>query len=87
MKKSHLKNWVVLTYIPKFPACATWPLILKPDALYLIRKLLSYIPQNNMEDPPFVSIDDDPLRMDERLELDHPGRSQASRMTLKTPSA
>src|SRR6202171_1087587 len=24
------------------------------DALYLIRKLLSYIPQNNMEDPPFV---------------------------------
>ncbi len=37
------------------------------DALYLIRKLLSYIPQNNMEDPPFLSIDDDPLRMDERL--------------------
>jgi acetyl-CoA carboxylase carboxyltransferase component len=24
------------------------------DALYLIRKLLSYLPQNNMEDPPFV---------------------------------
>ncbi len=37
------------------------------DALYLIRKLLSYIPQNNMEDPPFVNIDDDPLRMDEGL--------------------
>ncbi len=37
------------------------------DALYLIRKLLSYIPQNNMEDPPFLSIDDDPLRMEERL--------------------
>ncbi|OGN98634.1 MAG: methylmalonyl-CoA carboxyltransferase [Chloroflexi bacterium RBG_13_50_21] len=37
------------------------------DALYLIRKLLSYVPQNNMEDPPFMSIDDDPLRMDERL--------------------
>ncbi len=37
------------------------------DALYLIRKLLSYIPQNNMEDPPFTNIDDDPLRMDERL--------------------
>jgi acetyl-CoA carboxylase carboxyltransferase component len=37
------------------------------DALYLIRKLLSYIPQNNMEDPPFLSIDDDPLRMEESL--------------------
>ncbi|NJD58765.1 MAG: acyl-CoA carboxylase subunit beta [Anaerolineae bacterium] len=39
----------------------------EPDALYLIRKLLSYIPQNNMEDPPFLSIDDDPLRMEEKL--------------------
>jgi acetyl-CoA carboxylase carboxyltransferase component len=37
------------------------------DALYLIRKLLSYIPQNNMEDPPFMSIDDDPLRMEAGL--------------------
>jgi acetyl-CoA carboxylase carboxyltransferase component len=37
------------------------------DALYIIRKLLSYIPQNNMEDPPFLSIDDDPLRMDKGL--------------------
>ncbi len=37
------------------------------DALYLIRKLLSYIPQNNMEDPPFIDDLDDPLRMDEAL--------------------
>jgi propionyl-CoA carboxylase beta chain len=36
------------------------------DTLYLIRKLLGYFPQNNMEDPPFVA-GDDPLRMDERL--------------------
>ncbi len=35
------------------------------DALYLIRKLLSYLPQNNMEDPPFMLNGDDPLRMDE----------------------
>ncbi len=35
----------------------------------LIRCLLSYIPQNNMEDPPFVPPTDDPLRMDD--ELDH----------------
>jgi propionyl-CoA carboxylase beta chain len=38
------------------------------DALYLIRKLLSYLPQNNMDDPPFVANSDDPLRMDETLD-------------------
>jgi propionyl-CoA carboxylase beta chain len=36
------------------------------DTLYLIRKLLAYLPQNNMEDPPFLP-NDDPLRMDEAL--------------------
>lgn len=38
------------------------------DTLYLIRKLLSYFPQNNMEDPPFVLNGDDPLRMEEELD-------------------
>ncbi len=38
------------------------------DALYLIRKLLSYLPQNNMDDPPFVPTQDDPLRMEEALD-------------------
>ncbi|HSF82986.1 MAG TPA: acyl-CoA carboxylase subunit beta [Anaerolineales bacterium] len=38
------------------------------DALYLIRKLLTYMPQNNMEDPPFVLNGDDPLRMEEKLD-------------------
>jgi len=38
------------------------------DTLYLIRKLLTYLPQNNMEDPPFVSNGDDPLRMEETLD-------------------
>ncbi len=37
------------------------------DTLYLIRKMLGYLPQNNMEDPPFVESGDDPLRMDESL--------------------
>ncbi|HNQ93941.1 MAG TPA: acyl-CoA carboxylase subunit beta, partial [Anaerolineales bacterium] len=37
------------------------------DTLFLIRKMLSYLPQNNMEDPPFV-VTDDPLRMDETLD-------------------
>jgi acetyl-CoA carboxylase carboxyltransferase component len=40
----------------------------EPDALYLIGKLLSYIPQNNMEDPPFTPTEDDPLRMEEALD-------------------
>jgi propionyl-CoA carboxylase beta chain len=38
------------------------------DTLYLIRKLLSYLPQNNMEDPAFIPSGDDPLRMEEALD-------------------
>ena len=38
------------------------------DTLYLMRKMLSYLPQNNMEDPPFVQTGDDPLRMEEALD-------------------
>ncbi len=40
----------------------------EPDALYLIRKLLSFLPQNNMEDPPFIPTEDDSLRSDEALD-------------------
>jgi propionyl-CoA carboxylase beta chain len=36
------------------------------DTLYLIRKLMSFLPQNNMEDAPFV-LSDDPLRIEEGL--------------------
>jgi acetyl-CoA carboxylase carboxyltransferase component len=43
------------------------------DALYLIQKLLSYLPQNNMEDPPYVPNGDDPLRMEEALDTIIPG--------------
>ena len=38
------------------------------DTLYLIRKLLGYLPQNNMEDPPFLQNNDDPLRMEAALD-------------------
>jgi acetyl-CoA carboxylase carboxyltransferase component len=38
------------------------------DALYLIRKMLTYLPQNNMEDPPFLSNGDNPLREAEALD-------------------
>jgi acetyl-CoA carboxylase carboxyltransferase component len=37
------------------------------DTLYLVRKLLSFLPQNNMEDAPFVNSGDDPLRTEDAL--------------------
>ena len=37
-------------------------------ALFLAQKLMSFLPQNNKEDPPFVAPTDDPLRMDELLD-------------------
>jgi len=36
--------------------------------LQLVRRLLSFIPQNNMEDPPAVRPTDEPLRMDDELD-------------------
>jgi len=38
------------------------------SCLALIRELLSYLPQNNMEDPPARPCADDPARADERLD-------------------
>jgi acetyl-CoA carboxylase carboxyltransferase component len=38
------------------------------DTLFLIRKLLSYLPQNNMEDPPFRETRDNPLRREAALD-------------------
>jgi acetyl-CoA carboxylase carboxyltransferase component len=38
------------------------------QALLLVRELLSFIPNNNMEDPPFVPTNDDPLRADAELD-------------------
>jgi acetyl-CoA carboxylase carboxyltransferase component len=38
------------------------------EALALVRELLSYLPQNNMEDPPMEASTDDPLRSDSKLD-------------------
>jgi propionyl-CoA carboxylase beta chain len=38
------------------------------DAYQYIRNLLSFMPQNNLEDAPFAQSDDDPHRMDPRLQ-------------------
>lgn len=37
------------------------------QALMIVRELLSYMPQNNMEDPPHLATNDDPLRADDSL--------------------
>ena len=39
------------------------------DSLLLTRQMLSYMPQNNMEDPPFVTTADPPDRMDAELDV------------------
>ncbi len=47
------------------------------DALESIRLLMTYLPLNNMEDPPRVDTGDDPQRMDEKLDTivpDEPNR-------------
>lgn len=38
------------------------------DALYIVQELLSYLPQNNMEDPKTVPTSDDPLRTEAALD-------------------
>ncbi len=38
------------------------------DAIEKVKKLLSYLPQNNMEDPPYVEPSDDPSRIDPKLD-------------------
>jgi len=40
----------------------------EPEALELVRKLLSYMPQNNVDDPPFAETGDDPSRQDAELD-------------------
>lgn len=38
------------------------------DCLFMIRLLLSYLPQNNLEDPPIISSTDDRLRTEDALD-------------------
>ena len=38
------------------------------DCLHKIRMMMSYLPQNNTEDPPFITTNDDPLRTEEALD-------------------
>jgi acetyl-CoA carboxylase carboxyltransferase component len=57
------------------------------EALYMIRRLLSFLPQNNMEDAPLVATDDDPQRRDLALNdvvPDNPNRPYDMRQVIRT---
>jgi acetyl-CoA carboxylase carboxyltransferase component len=56
------------------------------DCLYMLRVLLSYLPQNNMEDPPYVATSDDRLRTEEALDHiipDDPSKPYDMREVIK----
>jgi acetyl-CoA carboxylase carboxyltransferase component len=38
------------------------------DAIYTLHRLISFLPQNNMEDPPAIPCSDDPLRTNDELD-------------------
>jgi acetyl-CoA carboxylase carboxyltransferase component len=50
----------------------------EPDCLSQVRYLLSFLPQNNLEDPPAYATHDDPLRRDESLNSLIPDSPRAS---------
>ena len=56
------------------------------DCLYLLRELFSYLPSNNMEDPPFKPGKDDPLRTESALNTlvpDNPNKPYDIKQAIK----
>ena len=56
------------------------------DAIFYVQQLLSYMPQNNLEDPPYVPTTDDPLRQDPELDSivpHHPHKPYDMREVIK----
>ena len=56
------------------------------DCLFLMRMMLGYLPQNNMEDPPFVESSDDPLRSEPALDSivpDNPNKPYDMRAVIR----
>lgn len=57
------------------------------ESIHLIRELLSFLPSNNMEDPPFYANGDDPNRRDEKLNTlvpDNPSKPYDIKDLIKT---
>ncbi len=56
------------------------------DATFMVQQLLSYLPQNNLEDPPYIATKDDPLRQDPELDdiiPDHPNKPYDMREVIR----
>ncbi len=56
------------------------------EAMFLTQKLLSFFPQNNLEDPPLRKPNDDPLRMDDELDSivpDNPNKPYDMREVIR----
>lgn len=57
------------------------------DALNQIKRLLSYLPSNNMEDPPIIDTGDDPMRTDPALDTvipDNPKRAYDMKVVIRS---
>ncbi|MBX2999840.1 MAG: acyl-CoA carboxylase subunit beta [Caldilineaceae bacterium] len=57
------------------------------DALFIAQQLMSFLPGNNMEDPPLVASTDDPLRQDEELDTivpDNPNKPYDMKMIIRS---
>ena len=56
------------------------------DALFLVQQLVGYLPNNNMDDPPVLAAQDDPLRQDEELDSlvpDNPNRPYDMKLIIR----
>ena len=56
------------------------------DALFLAQNLLEYLPSNNMDDPPYMATQDDPLRQNPELDEivpDNPNRPYDMKQVIK----
>jgi len=57
------------------------------DTIHQIKMLLSYLPSNNMEDPPVIDTGDDPMRMDPALNSvipDNPKRAYDMKVIIRS---
>jgi acetyl-CoA carboxylase carboxyltransferase component len=57
------------------------------DALFIAQQLISFLPSNNMDDPPLVATTDDPLRQDEELDTivpDNPNKPYDMKVIIRS---
>jgi acetyl-CoA carboxylase carboxyltransferase component len=57
------------------------------DALFIVQQLMSFLPSNNMDEPPLVVTTDDPLRQDEELDTivpDNPNKPYDMKVIIRS---